>query len=108
MFGTIGRFRPKAGHEDAITDLLADWERTRRPSVPGLVVQLGGQPVDRPGEMLVVIAVQDEDTYRDLAASPDQDAWYRKMVEHLDAEPTWEDISWQTLQANVIGTNPTE
>ena len=36
--------------------------------------------------------MQDEPTYRNLAAMPEQDAWFRRFVEHPEGEPTWKDI----------------
>jgi len=98
MFGTIGHFRPKPGHEQQIRDLTEEWARTMRPTIPGLVVQLSGHPVDQAGELLEVVLMQDEATYRALAASPAQDEWYRRLVEHLEAEPTWEDVAWDDVR----------
>jgi len=98
MFGTIGRVRLKPGHERQLRDLMQEWTRTMRPTVPGLVVQLGGHPVDRAGELVTVVLTQDEATYRALAASPEQDRWYRRLVEHLVAEPTWEDVAWDEVR----------
>lgn len=94
FFGTIGRFRPKPGHEAEIAALTEEWMRTQRPTLPGTVVQLSGRVADRPGEMLTVVLMQDEATYRGLANDPNQDAWYRRLVDHLDGEPTWEDVAW--------------
>jgi hypothetical protein len=51
-----------------------------------------GRPKDRPDEMVFVALAQDEATYRQLAAMPEQDAWFRRLVEHLDGEPSWEDV----------------
>ena len=100
MFGTIGHFRIKPGHEEQVRALTEEWERTIRPTIPGLVVSLSGRPVDRPGELVDVVLMQDEATYRALAARPEQDAWYRRLVEHLEAEPAWEDIAWESVRAD--------
>jgi hypothetical protein len=35
---------------------------------------------------------QDEETYRNLAANPEQDAWFRKMMELTEGDVTWEDV----------------
>jgi hypothetical protein len=98
MFGTIGHFRVKSGHEAQLRTLNEEWERTVRPTIPGLIVGIFGRPSGRPGEMVSVILMQDEATYRALAARPEQDAWYRRMIEHLEAEPTWEDVAWEELR----------
>jgi hypothetical protein len=92
MFGTIGHARPKPGHEAEISALLEEWQRTIRPLIPGEMLSLSGTPKDRPGEMVFIALVQDEQTYRNLANLPEQDAWFRKLVTHLEGEPTWEDV----------------
>ena len=102
MFGTVGRFRIKPGHEEQVQALNDEWTRTIRPTLSGLVVELWGRPVAGSGEMIAVVLMQDEATYRALAAHPEQDAWYRRMVEHLEAEPTWEDITWEAVRLDAI------
>lgn len=95
MFGTIGHARPKAGHEDQFAALMDEWKRTVRPTIPGGFLELSGRPVDRAGEVVFIALAQDEATYRALAASPEQDAFYRQMLEHLEGEPTWEDVEME-------------
>jgi hypothetical protein len=101
MFGTIRRFRIKPGHEAQVRELDDEWARTIRPGIPGLVVSQWGRPVGRPAELIAIVLMQDEATYRGLAAKPEQDAWYRRMVEHLEAEPVWEDVVWDLVRADV-------
>ena len=72
-----------------------------RPTVPGPVVQLGGRLADRPGEMRAVILMQDEATYRELASRPEQDVWHRTLVEHLETEPTWDDVTWELARLDI-------
>ena len=95
MFGTIGHVRPKPGHEQAIQSLMAEWQRTIRPSIPGDVVQFMGQPTERPDEVVFLALCQDEQTYRTMAASPEQDAFYRRLMEHCQGEPSWEDVQME-------------
>jgi hypothetical protein len=92
MFGTIGHARTKPGHEAHLQALSDEWWQTIRPKIPGRFVELFGRPSDRPGEVVFVALAQDEATYRQLATLPEQDAWYRRMLEHLDGEPSWEDV----------------
>ncbi|MDQ3655220.1 MAG: hypothetical protein M3457_09085 [Chloroflexota bacterium] len=92
MFGTIGHIRIKDGHDAALKDLMDEWIETIRPRIPGSFLNLFGRSVDRPGEMLFVALAEDEETYRQLADMPEQDAWYRRMLEHIEHEPTWEDV----------------
>ena len=99
MFGTIGHARLKPGAEAHLQALMDQWTQTIRPTIPGGVLQLTGRPVDRPGEAVFVALMQDEPTYRALAENPQQDAWYRRMLELVDGDITWEDVEMElTLQ----------
>lgn len=100
MFGTIGRFRPKPGAEEQVQALTAEWSRTIRGRIPGAVVQMDGRPADRPGEIVAIVLMQDEQTYRDLASLPEQDAWYRRLRECLTVDPEWEDVAWTSFRAD--------
>jgi hypothetical protein len=95
MFGTIGHARVKAGHMDQFTSLMEDWEKEIRPSIPGDFISIGGSPKDRPDEVVFVALAEDEPTYRALAASPTQDAFYRRMLEHLEGDVSWEDVQME-------------
>ncbi len=95
MFGTIAHMHPKSGHEAEVRALADDWNERMRPLVPGHVLSLSGRAKDRPGDIVLVALMQDEPTYRALAAMPEQDAWFRRMAEHLDREPEWEDVEME-------------
>lgn len=95
MFGTIGHARPKPGKEAQFKDLHEEWKRTIRPQIPGKVFELMGHPKDRPDEVVFIALMQDEATYRNLANNPDQDAWYRRLMELVDGEITWEDVEME-------------
>ncbi len=97
MFGTIGRARVKSGHTSQLNALLQEWKDTVRPKVPGTFLEVSGHRAGAPDEMVFLALAQDEATYRRLADMPEQDAWFRKMVEHLEAEPTWEDVEMQII-----------
>lgn len=92
MFGTIGHARLKPGHMDAMRELMAEWQETIRPSIPGPVISLTGNKAGSPDEAVFVAVMQDEATYRALAAKPEQDAWFRRMAEHFDGDVSWEDV----------------
>ncbi|MGH2560266.1 MAG: hypothetical protein ACRDJH_14480 [Thermomicrobiales bacterium] len=95
MFGTIGHAKLKPGHEGQIEAMLEDWRRDVRPKVPGRFVEIHGRPVDQPGEIVFIALAQDERTYRDLANLPDQDAFFRRMMEHVDGDVRWEDVEME-------------
>jgi hypothetical protein len=77
--------------------LMADWKQTVRPLLPGRFVEMIGAPKDRPGEMVFLALAQDEATYRALAELPEQQAFYQRMIEHTEGEPTWEDVSMEIV-----------
>lgn len=92
MFGTIGHARLKSGRQSQLDALTQEWQQTIRPQIPGEVLQLVGHADGKPEELVFVALVQDEATYRQMAAMPEQDAWYRRMTEHLEGDVRWEDV----------------
>jgi hypothetical protein len=99
MFGTIGHCRLKPGSEAQFRALMDEWKRTIRPTIPGGMLELTGHPADNPDELVFISLNQDEETYRALADSPAQDAWYQRFMELVDGEVRWEDIEAEiTLQ----------
>ena len=93
MFGTIGHARLKSGRSRADIDALGEeWARTIRPQIPGPFLQLVGHQDGDPNALVFVALAQDKTTYQNLANLPEQDAWYRKMIELLDGEVQWDDV----------------
>jgi len=91
MYGTIARIRPKGGDAAALGPLLEEWNRVRRPEVPGARDTYLFVP-DGPGPIAFLVAIfDDEPTYRANADSPAQHAWYLRLREQLDADPDWMD-----------------
>jgi hypothetical protein len=103
MFGTIGRLHPRPGTEHDMRALTDEWAMTIREKIPGVVVQLQGRPSERPDELVLVVLMQDEETYRNLAAMPEQDAWFRRMRECLTDDPVWDDVAWDFFGADRFG-----
>lgn len=95
MFGTIGHARLKPGRMDAIRELMDVWQREIRPGIPGPVISVTGNKAGSPDEAVFVALMQDEATYRALAAKPEQDAWFRQMAEHFDGDVSWEDVEME-------------
>jgi len=95
MFGTIGHVRIKDGHDAQMQSHMDEWKTTIRPMIPGSFLNLFGNAAGRPGEKVFVALAQDEATYRSLAAMPEQDAWFRGMLDHTEGEPTWEDVEME-------------
>jgi quinol monooxygenase YgiN len=91
MYGTVARMRPKAGHEQALIDFSREWNRERKPKVKGAVGAYVLRPDNKPNELILMAIFEDRQTYRANADDPEQDRWYRRMREHLEADPAWED-----------------
>jgi len=90
MFGTIYFMRPKPGAEAAIQDLMSREEQERtRPA--GLVAGYLFRSRSRPGELMGVAVFDSEASYRKNANDPEQDRWYRRLRELLEADPEWND-----------------
>ena len=89
MWGTIARMRAKPGHEQGLLDVSREELAAHRPS--GFVSTLIYRSVDDPQELWMAVAFESEEAYRNNAASPEQDAWYRRMLEHLEGDPEWHD-----------------
>ena len=94
MYGTIARVHPREGSADALRALQAEWNRDRRPKVHGArdayLFTPDRDPYDRPTLFLIAV-FEDEASYRANAASPEQDAWYRRLRAHLADDPDWMD-----------------
>jgi antibiotic biosynthesis monooxygenase (ABM) superfamily enzyme len=94
MYGTLARMRIKPGSEFVLEELEAEWYRTRGQSVPGAgPVYILAPDGDLSTRWLVAI-FDDKESYAANADHPDQDAWYRRVREHLVADPEWIDGTW--------------
>ena len=97
MFGTIGHARLKPGSRSQLETLTQEWMQTIRPTIPGEIVQLIGNRDGQPEELVFVALMQDKATYQQLAAMPEQDAWYRRMSELIEGEVRWEDVEMEQI-----------
>jgi hypothetical protein len=97
MFGTIGHARIKPGRQSQLEALTTEWRDTIRPRIPGEVVQLIGYRDGQPEELVFMALMQDKATYQQLAAMPEQDAWYRRMTELLEGDVQWEDVEMERV-----------
>ena len=97
MFGTIGHARIKPGRQSQLETLTQEWTQTIRPQIPGEFVQLIGYRDGQPEELVFVALAQDKATYQQLASMPEQDAWFRRMAEHVDGEVRWEDVEMEQV-----------
>jgi len=99
MYGSVYKIRPKAGKEQDIVGIMEEFDRERRPKVKGA---LGGLmfKLDNGGMMGVAI-FDSRENYRANAESPEQDAFYRRFRDLLEADPEWNDgeivTSWGSV-----------
>ncbi|MBW3634662.1 MAG: hypothetical protein KY456_16715 [Chloroflexi bacterium] len=90
MYGTIFRLRPQAGREADVVALTEEWARTRGSQVNGARAVYLLRSERQPGDLLGVAVFDDRETYEANAADPEQDVWYRRLREALEADPEWE------------------
>jgi len=91
VYGTIALMRPKAGQEDALKAMFERWWTERRPKVKGAIASTIYRNVNNPAEIMVAVVFDSEENYKANADDPEQDKWYREMVQLLEGEPRWID-----------------
>ena len=98
MYGTIMRARLKRGRLRDILALGKEWEAQHRRRAAGFS---GSQLLweEEPWRFCLVIHFVDEESYRRNAASPEQDAFYRKLRDCLEDDPEWIDGEWSAWDA---------
>lgn len=98
MYGTIAKFRVKAGKEQALRELSQrDIEK-----IPGIVFENVFRMDDDPRNLYIVVGFESKEAYRKNAESPEQHQRYLKYLELLEEEPEWHDgeiIESRTLAA---------
>jgi len=88
MYGSVFKMRPKSGMAGQLRDVMMS--NTRRPK--GMVAAyLLTQ--DAPPDVWGFAVFEDEQSYRDNASDPAQDAEYREFRELLESDPEWHDGS---------------
>ncbi len=91
MYGTIARVKVKQGRMDDLVAIMDEWDREFKPKVDGA---MGGYmfKLDKdPSEAMMVAVFRDKASYTANADNPEQDKWYQRMRECLDADPEWSD-----------------
>ena len=91
MYGTVATMRVKPGMESKLNDLMEEWSRDRGPKVKGAVSSTVFKTDRDPNEFIIVAVFDNKQNYEANASDPEQDAWYRKMRECLEADPQWTD-----------------
>jgi len=79
MYGTIGRFRIKAGMEAQFRQLIEGQAHAfETGQIPGFVVSYGYRVDADPNEYYLAVVFESRETYWSNAQSPEQDARYRQ------------------------------
>ena len=91
MYGTVAHMRIKAGHEDQLRGMMDEWNANRKPQVPGALSSYAFKLDRDPQDWILVALFEDKKSYRANAEDPEQDRWFRQMMEHLESEPEWHD-----------------
>jgi hypothetical protein len=71
--------------------MMHEWNTERKPKVKGALSGYLFQLDKDPQDWIMVALFQDKKSYVANADDPEQDRWFRRMMEHLDGEPQWHD-----------------
>jgi quinol monooxygenase YgiN len=91
MYGTIARLRVKPGRQQALQDMMQEWDSKRRPKVKGAITGYILTPDNDPNGALMMAVFEDKESYVANAQDPEQDRWFRQFRENLEADPDWTD-----------------
>jgi quinol monooxygenase YgiN len=97
MFVTVFTFHAKPDRAEAVVALFDEWQRDHRPLAKGFVGSELYRDSRDPGNFISVARFESEQALRTLAATPQQDAWYRKLVALTEREPDFTDceVEWR-------------
>jgi hypothetical protein len=101
MYGTICRFHLKPGMEAKLVSFSQEVEMG---TIPGVQAEYVYRMDNNPNEYYLVVAFGSEESYKRNAASPEQDARYRRFRELLTADPEWHD--GMVIYANAKNETP--
>ena len=91
MYGSFMRLKVKPGQEQAVADVLKEWETKLKPNIKGAVGGLLLKPDSGSGELLGAAIFQDKASYMANADNTEQHQWYMKLRDLLEADPEWTD-----------------
>lgn len=94
MYGTVARLRARPGAEHLIVaqiNALRTNNAADSPRMAGWLSTALHQASRDPRELYLVVAFEDEATYRKNAALPTQHDWYIRLRGCLEEDPEWID-----------------
>lgn len=90
MYGTIARLMLKPGMHERF---MQEGQAVETQGIPGWVASYTYRSDANPDAYFMAVVFESEQAYRKNAASPEQDANYRRLRELLAADPEWHDGS---------------
>lgn len=91
MYGTIARMKVKAGRLDDLKGLFDEWSRERQPKIKGAVAGYLFNLDDEADGAMMVAVFSDKASYVANADDPEQDKFFRRIRDCLEADPEWND-----------------
>src|SRR3990170_7736647 len=91
MYGTVATLRIKPGSAEKLNEMSERWWKERAPKVKGAVSQTVYRTDRNPNEYIMAVVFDSKESYVANANDPEQDKWFRDMVQMLDGEPRWSD-----------------
>ena len=88
MYGTVGRWTTRPGAEPAVMQWLDDADNT---SVAGALGLWSLAPDNERNVIYLAAVFESKRAYWTNAESPEQDEFYRRLRQHLTADPEWYD-----------------
>jgi len=94
VYGTIMRARVKPGHREIFESMMKEQTGGDRQPTGFHSFDVAWEDRD-PDRLVLVVRFADKESYVANAESPEQDAEYRQMLDHLEGEPEWIDVHWE-------------
>lgn len=91
MYGTVFKFRVKAGREADLLSVWDEWDRDMKPKVSGAKGGYLYKLDNEPNTFIGAAVFESKDAYVANANNPEQDKWFQRLREHLEADPEWND-----------------
>ena len=85
MYGTIFNLSVRPGHEQNLLEVM-DGNTPK-----GMVAWFLMKPDDNDADLIGVAVFESKEAHIANANSPEQNESFKKLMEHLDSEPTWTD-----------------
>lgn len=97
MFVTVFSYRVQASQEEAVIALHDEWERDRLPRTRGYVSGELLRDIRDSCSFISIMRFESAEAARAAANAPEQDAWYRRLVNLTEQEPVCTDcdIEWR-------------